>query len=80
MRLARARASNPLRHLRNPDMVDARSRDPAHVRGPNGLRGAQLPAQAIDQGGAAETYVRRKCALLTCTLLRHTSKNKKIKK
>lgn len=44
MRLARARPSNPLRHLRNTDMVNARSRNPAHVRGTNGLRGAQFPA------------------------------------
>lgn len=58
MRLARARSSNALRHLRDPDMGDARSRDPAHVRGTDGLRGAQFPAQEDDQRGEAETYVK----------------------
>lgn len=55
LRLARPGPPNPLRHLRDPDLVDARSRDPAHVRGANGLRGAQFSAQAVDQGGEAET-------------------------
>ena len=58
MRLARARSSNALRNLCYPDMVDARSRDPTHVRGTNGLRGAQFSTQEINQGREAETYVR----------------------
>ena len=67
MRLARARSSNPLRHLRNFNMVVARSRDPPHVRGANGMRSAQLPTQENDQRRATETYVQRillKCALI----------------
>ena len=48
MRLARARPSNPLRHLRNPNMVNAGSRDSTHVRWTNGLRGAQLFTQKTD--------------------------------
>lgn len=68
LRLARARPSNPLRHLRHPNMVNAGSRDPPHVRRTNGLRGAQLSTQEIDQGREAETYVPRTsshCARIT---------------
>ena len=65
LRLAGPRAPSPLRHLRNPNMVKPRGRNPAHVRRTNGLRGAQLPAQAVDKGGETETYVRpcNGCAL-----------------
>ena len=59
MRLARARSSNPLRHLRDLNMVVARSGDPTHVRGANGMRSAQLPTQEINQRRATETYVQR---------------------
>lgn len=46
-------------------MVKPGGRNPAHVRRTNGLRGAQLPAQAVDKGGETETYVRpcNSCAL-----------------
>ena len=57
LRLAGPRAPSPLRHLRNPNMVKPRGRNPTHVRRTNGLRGAQLSAQAVDKGGETEAYV-----------------------
>ena len=57
LRLAGPRAPSPLRHLRNPHMVKPRGRNPTHVRRTNGLRGAQLSAQAVDKGGETEAYV-----------------------
>lgn len=67
MRLARARPSNPLRHLRDPDLVDARSGDTPDVCRTDWVRSAQLPPQEVDQGGEAETYVGWTCALLPST-------------
>lgn len=58
LRLARPPPPGPLRHLRDPHLVLARGRDPPHVRRPNGLRGAQLAAQAVDKSRETETYVR----------------------
>lgn len=55
LRLARARSSDPVRHLRDPDMVDARSGDTPDVCRADGVRGVQLLAEKIDQGGEAET-------------------------
>lgn len=45
MRLARPRPPNPLRHLRNPNMVDARSGDPPHVHRTDGLRSLEFHAE-----------------------------------
>lgn len=57
LRLARPDPPNPLRNLRHPTLVHARDRNPPHVHRPNGLRSAQLPAEAAHQRREAETYV-----------------------
>ena len=57
LRLASPRPANPLRHLRDPNLVLAGGGNPPHVLRPNGLRGAQLPPEAAHQGGKTETYV-----------------------
>ncbi|KAL2048791.1 hypothetical protein ABVK25_010973 [Lepraria finkii] len=44
LRLARSRPPSSLCDLRDPNMVDARDRDPPHVCGANRMRGAELLA------------------------------------
>ena len=48
LRLARSRPPSSLRDLRDPSMVDARSRDRPYVCGANGMRGAELSAEEVD--------------------------------
>ena len=55
LRLARPRPPRPLRHVRNPNLVHARNRNPPHVRRPNGLRSPKPRLEAHPQRRETET-------------------------
>ena len=55
--MASSRPANALHSLHRPPVVHTRDRSRAHVRRTNGVRGAELCAEANRQGGAAAGYV-----------------------